>query len=260
MHKHEARTDHKVEFIPVKILRQDSPNDKAYWQEFKVKYQRNMNIITVLREIQKNPQTVGGETIRPVVWDSGCLEEVCGACSMNINGQARQACSTLVDCLELPIVLEPFKKFPCTRDLIVDRSRMFEALKKVKGWIPVDGTYDLGPGPKMPEPIRAIMYEISKCMTCGCCLEVCPNVNQENDFIGAAAIAQTRLFNSHPTGAINAGERLDAISGEGGITGCGNAQNCVAACPRDVPLTDSIAEVNKAVSKRTIQKIFGVTN
>ena len=39
------------------------------------------------------------------------------------------------------------RTFPVVRDLIVDRSRMFEALKRVKAWIPIDGTYDLGPGP-----------------------------------------------------------------------------------------------------------------
>ena len=80
-----------------------------------------------------------------------CLEEVCGACSMVINGRARQSCSAIVDQLEQPIRLEPMSTFPVIRDLQVDRSRMFDNLKRMKAWIPIDGTYDLGPGPRMPE-------------------------------------------------------------------------------------------------------------
>lgn len=49
----------------------------------------------------------------------------------------------------------------------------------MKAWIPIDGTYDLGPGPRMPEKKRQTAYELSKCMTCGVCLEVCPNVTKQ---------------------------------------------------------------------------------
>ena len=72
-----------------------------------------------------------------------CLEEVCGACSMVINGRARQSCSAIVDQLEQPIRLEPMSTFPVIRDLQVDRTRMFDNLKRMKAWIPIDGTYDL---------------------------------------------------------------------------------------------------------------------
>ena len=65
-------------------------------------------------------------------------------------------------------------------------------------------------------------------------------------FIGPAAISQVRLFNVHPTGEMNEEERLEALMGDGGIEGCGNSQNCVRACPKGIPLTTSIAEMNKA--------------
>ncbi len=83
-------------------------------------------------EIQRSPTTQGGKTVSPVTWDSNCLEEVCGSCTMVINGKVRQACTALVDNLEKPISLEPMSKFPVVRDLQVNRSRMFENLKKVK--------------------------------------------------------------------------------------------------------------------------------
>src|SRR5262249_30733056 len=158
-----------------------------------------------------NPVTSAGKKSSPVCYDSACLEEVCGSCAMRINGVSRMGCTALVDHLTEPIVLEPMEKFSVVRDLAVDRSRMFGALKKVKAWIPIDGTYDLGPGPRMPEPEREWAYELSKCITCGNCLDVCPQINDRSEFIGAAAISQVRLFNAHPTGGMNASERLEAI-------------------------------------------------
>jgi succinate dehydrogenase and fumarate reductase iron-sulfur protein len=244
-----------VKFI---ITRQDTPDSKAYTEEFEIPYRPNMNVISALMEIQRNPVKSDGTKVAPVCWESNCLEEVCGACSMVINGKPRQACSALVDKLEQPIRLEPMRTFPVVRDLVINRERMFNALKRVKAWIPIDGTYDLGPGPRMAESKRQWAYELSKCMTCGVCLESCPNVNDRNSFIGPAAISQVRLFNAHPTGEMNKEERLEALMEDGGIEGCGNSQNCVRSCPKGIPLTTSIAAINRDTTKHLFKQWLGM--
>jgi len=243
-----------VRFI---ITRQDNPNSAPYEEEFELPYRPNMNVISSLMEIRRNPVNAKGEKTTPITWDMNCLEEVCGACSMVINGKPRQACSALVDKLEQPVRLAPMRTFPVVRDLQVDRSRMFDSLKKVKAWIPIDGTYDLGEGPRMPEKKRQWAYELSKCMTCGVCLEACPNVNSKSDFIGPAPLSQVRLFNAHPTGAMNKDERLEAIMGDGGLANCGNSQNCVQSCPKGIPLTTSIASLNRATTFQMFKNFFG---
>ncbi|UOQ94072.1 succinate dehydrogenase iron-sulfur subunit [Halobacillus shinanisalinarum] len=239
------------------ITRQDDPDSSPYDETFNIPYRQNMNVISALMEIRRNPVNAEGKETTPVFWEMGCLEEVCGACSMVINGTPRQSCTALVDQLEQPIKLAPMTTFPVNRDLAVDRSRMFDSLKKVKAWVPIDGTYDLGPGPKMPESKRQWAYELSKCMTCGVCLEACPNVNSKSDFIGPAALSQVRLFNSHPTGAMNKSERLQTIMDEEGLMGCGNAQNCVQACPKGIPLTTSIAALNRDTAIESFKSFFG---
>ena len=83
--------------------------------------------------------------------------------------------------------------FPVIRDLQVDRSRMFDNLKRMKAWIPIDGTYDLGPGPRMPEKTPNCIWNLSKCMTCGVCLEVCPNVTKNNVLVQAISRTFVRL-------------------------------------------------------------------
>ncbi|EIT85400.1 succinate dehydrogenase iron-sulfur subunit [Fictibacillus macauensis ZFHKF-1] len=243
-----------VKFI---ITRQDTPETSPYEEEFELAYRPNMNVISALMEIRRNPVNAKGEATTPITWEMNCLEEVCGACSMVINGKPRQSCTALVDKLEQPIRLAPMKTFPVIRDLQIDRSRMFNALKRVKAWIPIDGTYDLGPGPRMPETKRQWAYELSKCMTCGVCLEACPNVNSKSDFIGPAPLSQVRLFNAHPTGAMNKAERLNALMEDGGLASCGNSQNCVQSCPKGIPLTTSIAALNRDTTFQAFKNFFG---
>ncbi|HWI53535.1 MAG TPA: succinate dehydrogenase iron-sulfur subunit [Symbiobacteriaceae bacterium] len=243
-------------YIELRIKRQDGPGKPAHWEEFKLPYRKGANMISCLMEIQRNPITAEGKRTTPVVWDCNCLEEVCGACTMVINGKARQSCSALVDNFTQPIVLEPMKSFPVIRDLMVDRTRMFEALKRVQAWIPIDGTHDLGPGPKQSPEDQDWMYTLSTCMTCGCCMEACPNYNEGTEFVGPAPLSQVRLFNAHPTGKMHAGERLEALMGPGGANECGNAQNCVKACPKEIPLTTSIADINRQITAHAIKKAF----
>jgi succinate dehydrogenase / fumarate reductase iron-sulfur subunit len=231
--------------IHFRVKRQNDREQGSYWEEFSVPYRPGMNVISALMEVQRNPVNAKGEKVRSVVWEYNCLEEVCGACSMVINGNVRQACSALVDKLEQPIQLEPMKTFPVEKDLVVDRSRLFESLKSVNAWLPIDGTYPLDSGPKIAPEAQQEAYAFSTCMTCGCCLEACPNVNDHSPYLGAMAMAQAHYFNLHPTGKMQKDKRLDAATGDGGIHNCGNSQNCVEVCPKEIPLTAALASLNK---------------
>ena len=250
--------------IRIKVLRQDSPKAPSHWDEFQLEYRENLNVISALMEIQRNPQTVEGQTVRPPVWDAACLEEVCGSCTMNINGVIRQACTALIEEVgevhddAYTITLEPMKKFPLVRDLVVDRERMFDNLKKVKAWVPIDGSFDLGMAPPQDDHVRQLRYALSRCMTCGCCLEACPQVNERSAFVGPAALGQALLFNLQPVGKTLASDRFEFLTGDEGITGCGNAQNCVKVCPKSVPLTRAIAELNRDTTVYKLRRWIGI--
>lgn len=211
--------------------------------------------------IQRKPINTKGERVNPIAWESGCLEEVCGSCSMLINSYPRQACSALIE----PIIKEtgssiiklaPLTKFPLVRDLIIDRSRMFDNLKKVHAWIDIDNTRDLGPGPKISPERQKIMYSLATCMTCGCCSEACPQVNNHSPFVGPAPINQVRLFNLNPVGFTQKDKRLHPLMEPDGIIGCGNNQNCKHVCPKNIPLTDSIAAIDRQVNAQALQDFF----
>ena len=78
-------------------------------------------------------------------------------------------------------------------------------------------------------------------------MEVCPQFNEDTNFVGAATIAQVKLFNEHPTGKVLKEERLRALAGDGGVQECGFAQNCVEVCPKGIPLTNAISDVSRDV-------------
>ena len=268
--------------VRVRVLRQDVAGGESYWERFEVSYEPNMNVISVLQKIAAQARSQDGRKVAPVAWDCNCLEEVCGSCTMLINGRTRMACSALVDRLQAEsgdeIELRPMSKFPVVRDLVVDRRRLFRGLEKVKAWVPVEGSYDLGPGPRISPEEQEDAYPLSECMSCGCCLEACPQYTKveavrrddeseadfekrrksafDTGFVGAHAISQAVLFNAHPTGRMIADERMEALTRQGGIQMCGNAQNCVAVCPKRIPLTRSIARAGRAATVWALKKLF----
>jgi succinate dehydrogenase / fumarate reductase iron-sulfur subunit len=268
--------------VRVRVLRQDTAGGESYWERFEVPYEANRNVISVLQKVAAQARSQDGRAVAPVAWDCCCLEEVCGSCTMLINGRTRMACSALVDKLAVEdgeeIELQPMSKFPVVRDLVVDRRRLFRGLEKVKAWVPVEGSYDLGPGPRISPEEQEDAYPLSTCISCGCCVEACPQYSKvemvrrdgeseaefekrrtaafDSGFVGPHAISQAMLFNGHPTGRMIADERLEALTSKGGIQVCGNAQNCVAVCPKSIPLTRSIARAGRAATVWAIRKIF----
>ncbi|MBS0621026.1 MAG: succinate dehydrogenase iron-sulfur subunit [Verrucomicrobia bacterium] len=236
---------------------------KQYWEEFELELKPYLNITSALMQVQKNPINRKGEKVTPVAWEQGCLEEVCGSCSMLINGRPRQGCTALIESLlkatgSNTVSIAPMTKFPLVRDLVVNRDIMFENLKKIRAWIDADDALDRGPGPKISPEVQEAAYVLSTCMTCGCCSEACPQVNPDSKFIGPAAISQARLFNAHPVGKLMESHRLRPLMEEGGVSDCGNAQNCAAVCPKKIPLTESILLMGRKVVKQALKDMVSL--
>ena len=127
---------------------------------------------------------------------------------------------------------------------MVDRARMFDDLKRVKAWIQLDGSHELGPGPRQSqenqeEALSALALHDLRLLPRG----LPADQRTGSKFIGPPRINQVRLFNLHPSGKMHADERLETVMGEGGVADCGKAQNCVEVCPKEIPLVDSIAVI-----------------
>ena len=159
---------------------------------------------------------------------------------MLINGKAMMACSALVDKLisngEGTITLAPLSKFPVVRDLAVDRSVLFENLKKVKAWVPVDGSYDPGRGAEAVSAdagatLSSVELHLVHDLHGGL-----PAVQRGHRLCGRGGRSRRPSCSTWtPQAAVLKEERLRALAGDGGVQECGFAQNCVQACPKQLP-------------------------
>lgn len=228
--------------MKVRILRQCSPEDKPHWETFDYNGPEDASVAAVLDYINYNDdiETDAGERTTRIIWDCSCLQGICGACAMVINGRPALACETLLrdlNCDEL--VLRPLRKFPVIRDLMVDRSSIQENLRKSGMFI---GEYS-GSDSREHEQ----QYSVSKCLKCGLCLEVCPNYTDGKTFFGAAFANDCYVVASRSSG--KAGD-IRKTYAEHFENGCSKSLSCMDVCPMKIQTIASIARMNRMRNPR----------
>ena len=228
----------------VEILRHKKNSDVSFYQKFE--YQINdekETVATMLNRLNLNDNLVDidGNSADKIAFKQSCLQKKCGSCAMLINGKPGLACGTRLSELDDYVKLEPLKKFPVVEDLIVDRTIMNDNLKQMKVYLDGDAIVN--------EKRNELSYEASRCLQCGCCLEVCPNFAIDNGFTGmAGAMPLSRIINESEK------EKLKNISKEYRnhvYEGCGKSLACVDICPAGISIEDLLVNSNAiAVWKR----------
>lgn len=229
--------------INIKIKRREAPDAAPYMQTILWDCDKETNIATLLREINGSVATDSdGKPVGEIAWECSCLQKKCGACAMVINGTPRLACDTKIgDLKSNTVTLEPLKKFPVVRDLIVDRSVMRENLIAIHNWLEVEARHS--------QKNVDLAYDASRCIQCGCCLEVCTNFTAGDSFFGAAAfVPASRVLSELPKG------KKYAIISEYGkhiYKSCGKSLSCQNICPVGIDVEHKLSNSNAvAVWKR----------
>jgi len=177
-----------------------------------------------------------------------CAHGVCGSDAMRINGRNRLACKVLVrDLNSTEIVVEPILGLPVLKDLVVDMEPFFEQYRAVLPYLindealPADGKERL----QSPEE-RERFDDTTKCILCAACTTSCPSFWSNGRYVGPAAIVNAHrfIFDSRDRGAY---ERLVVMNEPDGVWRCRTIFNCTEACPRDIKVTQAIAEVKQAL-------------
>jgi len=175
-----------------------------------------------------------------------CGHGICGSDAMVINGVNRLACKVLIKDLPQPITVEPIRGLPLIKDFIVDMEPFFAGYRAVKPWLITD-EHDHGPArERIQSPKDRARYDdTTKCILCAACTTSCPIYWSDGSYVGPAAIVNAHrfIFDSRDAGGK---ERLDILSGKGGVFKCRTAFNCTDACPRGIKVTLAIQEVKRA--------------
>lgn len=171
-----------------------------------------------------------------------CRMGVCGSCGMMVNGEPKLTCATfLSDYGRGPIRVEPLRFFPVIRDLVVDIADFLQKLGRVKPWLVAEAK-PLAQGECRQTPEQLELYrQFSMCINCMLCYAACPIYGLEPGFVGPAAIALAQRYNLDSRD-FGAQQRLDILSGKGGIWECTFVGECTKVCPKNVDPAGAIQQ------------------
>jgi succinate dehydrogenase / fumarate reductase iron-sulfur subunit len=225
--------------LTVKIRRFNPDVDKKpHWETYQIDADPMDRFVDVLNEIKWRQD--GTLTFR-----RSCVHGVCGSDAMRLNGRNMLACKTLVQDLGEKITVEPMLGYPVIKDLVVDMDPFMAKYEKIKPYLindePTPHTERL-----QAQEERARYDESTKCILCGACTGSCPSIWSNPDWVGPASIVNAHrfIFDSRDRGAA---ERLNILSDRLGVWRCRTIFNCTEACPRGIPVTDTIEEVKRAL-------------
>lgn len=234
--------------MKIKVLRQVAPNSESYWESFNADVPGETSVAALLDHINFNDDIVdeSGKPTTRIGWECSCLQGVCGSCAMVINGTPSLACETFVKDLlkdfdKGVITIRPLQKFPVIHDLVIDRSSIFENLKKTSMYI---GQYNPSKNQKQSKKNKEFehQYTVAKCLKCGLCLEVCPNYTSGENFYGALFANDCYMVSARNTEKASQVKKQYA---QHFASGCSKALSCVDVCPMNIPTIASMAKMNR---------------
>ncbi len=243
--------------ITLHVWRQKGPETKGKLVTYPMnEIDPNMSFIELLDELNRKLIEKNEE---PVAFDCDCLEGICGACSLMINGIAHGPDKGTTTCqLHMRrfsdgdhITVEPWRAraFPVVKDLVVDRSS-FDRIVQTGGFISVrtGGTPDGNALPVGKEAADTAM-DAAACIGCGACVASCKN--------GSAMLfvaAQVARFNNLPQGFPEKTRRvlnLVTAMDKEGFGACTNQYECEAVCPKEISVK-FISDMNRQYFKAAL--------
>jgi fumarate reductase iron-sulfur subunit len=191
-------------------------------------------------------------------FDFCCRAGICGACSMMINGRPDLACKTLTAELPDEITLMPLPIFKLIGDLSVDTGTWFREMnEKVGSWIHTDKTFDpAAEEGRMDNALSEEIYELERCVECGCCVAACGTANMREDFMGAVAFNRIARFIMDPRDEREENEYFEVVGTDEGIFGCMGLLGCEDVCPKKIPLQDQLGILRRKMGWSAVKHLF----
>ncbi len=234
--------------VRLKILRfQPEKDKKPRYDIFTVEAEPTDRVLDLLEYVR-------GDVDGTLAFRRSCAHGVCGSDAMRINGRNALACKILVrDLGTSDITVEPLLGLPILKDLIVDMEPFFDHYRSVMPYLineeplPEDGKERL-----QSTDERERFDDTTKCILCAACTTSCPSFWSNEQYVGPAAIVNAHrfVFDSRDRGAV---ERLEVLNEQMGVWRCRTAFNCTEACPREIKITQAIAEVKKVIQTGKIE-------
>lgn len=235
-------TQQKGRILTIRALKFDpqSAVSKPHFREYKLEETDSMTIFIVLNMIREKQDP-------DLSFDFVCRAGICGSCSMMINGRPRLACRTLTKDLPSVITLMPLPAFKLIKDLSVNTGDWFAGMtKRVESWIHTQHAPDIS---KLEAPIEPKVadevFELDRCIECGCCIASCVTKVMRDDFLGAAGMNRVARFMIDPHDERTDEDYYELVGNDDGVFGCMSLIACHDVCPKELPLQSKIAYLRR---------------
>jgi fumarate reductase iron-sulfur subunit len=212
-----------------------------HWQSYEIEEADGMTLFIVLSEIREKQDP-------SLQFDFVCRAGICGSCAMVINGRPTLACRTLTKDLGNEVTLAPLPFFELIGDLSVNTGKWMRGMsERLEGWLHMaDARPDLTRIEQPMEPELADrIYELDRCIECGCCVAACGTARMREDFVGAVGLNRVARFRLDPRDSRTDADYYEIIGDDDGVFGCMSLLACHDVCPKELPLATQIAYLRR---------------
>ncbi|NMC49906.1 MAG: fumarate reductase iron-sulfur subunit [Desulfovibrio sp.] len=194
-----------------------------------------------------------------LMFDFCCRAGICGACGMVINGRPGLACHTKTKDLPEEITLMPLPAFKLVGDLSVDTGTWFrEMYRKVESWVHTSKEFDpTALEERMDNALAEEIYELERCIECGCCVAACGTALMRPDFLGAVGLNRIARFILDPRDERTDAQYFEIVGNDQGIFGCMGLLGCEDVCPKGLPLQDQLGLLRRKMAFTALKGIVG---
>jgi len=220
-------------------------------QTFTLEETQNMTLFIALNRLRE-------EQDPSLIFDFCCRAGICGACAMVINGRPGLACQTKIKDQPSHITLHPLPVYKLIGDLSVDTGVWFRDMyTKTESWVHTKQVFDpTKEEERMDNAVAEDIYELERCIECGCCVAACGTARLRDDFLGAAALNRIARFVVDPRDERTDKEYYEVIGNDQGIFGCMGLLACEDVCPKGLPLQNQLGFLRRKMGITAIKDIF----
>ncbi len=238
--------------IRLHILRHNpqDPESQPRMQTFELEEADGMTLFIALTEIREAQDP-------SLAFDFVCRAGICGSCAMLINGKPALACCALTRELPDDITLNPLPVFKLIADLSVDTGEwMRDMSERLQTWVQgneLERDLDIFEQPMDPQLARDI-YELERCIECGCCVAACGTAHMRPGFVGAVGLNKIARFRLDPRDERDDAAMYQLVGNDEGVFGCMTLLGCEDMCPKQLPLATQIAFLRRKMARQGLKK------
>ncbi|MEA1918942.1 MAG: fumarate reductase iron-sulfur subunit [Campylobacterota bacterium] len=232
--------------LKISILRYDPhiKECKPHMETYEIREAPGMTLYIVLNDIRKHMDN-------SLKFDFVCRAGICGSCSMLINGRPGLACRTLTSKMDAEITLAPLPSFELIGDLSVYTGNWMRGLnERLETWIHTEKDVNFDHLEEKMEPSLAEeIYELDRCIECGCCVAGCGTMQMNDNFLAAVGLNKIARYQLDPRDKRSDEEYYELVGDEDGVFGCMTLLGCEDVCPKELPLQSKIAYLRRQMVK-----------